>query len=143
MKLDLLMVNGAYEKAEDLYNSIGISDPQYLQLIHEGKSTKRKSPLLAGIMSAIIPGLGRVYAEDYSDGIISFIFVASTAYQAFRRFDKNGSKSPSAWAYTGVSLGFYIGNIYGSIQSTKYYNSKKRQENNVKSKKYINQYKNW
>lgn len=140
LNLDLLMVQGEYKKAEEQYNTIGIADPQYLQLIKEGKSTKKKSPVLAGVISAIVPGLGRVYAKDYSDGIISFIFVASTAYQAFRRFNKNGVKSPTAWVYSGVSLGFYIGNIYGSVQSTKYYNSIKRQEINVKSKNYINQY---
>lgn len=140
LNLDLMMVQGKYKKAEDQYNRIGISDPQYLQLIQEGKSTEKKSTVLAGVISAIVPGLGRVYAKDYSDGIISFIFVASTAYQAYRRFNKNGVKSPTAWIYSGVSLGFYIGNIYGSVQSAKYYNSIKRQEINVKSKNYINQY---
>ena len=37
---------------------------------------KRKKPALAGVMSGIVPGLGRIYAKDTKDGIFSFIFVS-------------------------------------------------------------------
>jgi TM2 domain-containing membrane protein YozV len=140
MNTDIELLKGNYNLAEKRYATYSFEEPDYLNLIQEGKNLKRKSPLLAGILSALIPGTGRFYTGDYKDGIISLLFISTTAYQAYRRFDKNGSKSVSGWIYGGISLGFHLGNIYGSVQSAKYYNSQKQKAHNVKVKNYIDMY---
>lgn len=97
---------------------------KYDPLFDKIENTRFKKPATAAIMSAIIPGAGRVYAKDTKDGLISLFIVGSTAYQSYRRFNQKGIKSVSGWIFGGISLGFYISNIYGSYQSAKYYNKK-------------------
>lgn len=140
LNTDISILRGEYKVAEKQYNQYNFEDENYLNLIKEGKNVKRKSPLLAGILSTIIPGAGRFYTGDYKDGIISLLFVGTTAYQAYRRFDKRGTKTAAGWIYGGISLGFHLGNIYGSVQSAKYYNAKKQKAHNVKVKNYIDLY---
>jgi len=93
-------------------------------LAFEAKQLKYKKPVVAGLMSAIIPGSGKAYTKNWKDAAISFIFVGVNAWQAYRGFDKYGSKSAYGWVFAGLSVGFYFGNIYGSVKSVKKYNKK-------------------
>jgi tetratricopeptide (TPR) repeat protein len=93
-------------------------------LAFEAKQLKYKKPVVAGLMSAIIPGSGKAYTKNWKDAAISFIFVGVNAWQAYRGFDKYGSKSAYGWVFAGLSAGFYFGNIYGSVKSVKKYNKK-------------------
>ncbi len=140
LELDLKLIKGEYKSALTTYNANEMTDTSYLSRIVGGIMLPRKSPLIAGIMSGLIPGSGRAYAHDYKDGIVSLIFVASTGYQAYRRFKDKGVKSVSGWIYGGLTLGFYIGNIYGSVSSAKMFNQKKRDEYNVNTKNYLDLY---
>ncbi len=140
LRADYALFDGKSSNAKDIIVKNGISDPQYLRLIDEGSSIKSKSPFLAGLFSAILPGSGRFYTNDWANGIISVLFVGMTSYQAYSRFNKKGIKSTSGWIFGGVSLGFYLGNIYGSIQSAKAYNLKHRQKFNEKVKSHLDLY---
>jgi len=51
-----------------------------------GNKTSRKSPLKAAIFSAVIPGAGKIYANEYSDGIYAFIATLVAGYLAFDNF---------------------------------------------------------
>lgn len=99
----------------------------YKELTQQALETKRKSPALAGIMSVVIPGTGRFYSKDWKDGIVSMFFAGAMGFQAYRGFSKSGIKSTRGWIYGGIGFGFYLGNIYGSVQSAKFYNKKSRQ----------------
>jgi len=99
-------------------------DKKYDTVANTIQSKKFKSPALASIMSGIIPGAGRFYAKDPKDALISILFIATTGYQAYRRFDQNGIDSIGAWIFSGISFGFYLGNIYGSHKSARFYNQK-------------------
>ncbi len=80
---------------------------------------KRKSPLLAGLMSAVIPGTGKFYAgyrgQAISAMVPTFIFAAAAAESYYRAGPK------SAQFITAASLFgiFYVGNIWGSVLSVK------------------------
>lgn len=89
---------------------------------------KWKNPWLAGGLSALVPGAGRIYAGDWKNAIFSFLFVGMNAYQSYRGFRDNGISSPSGWIYGSIGLGFYIGNIYGAVWSTNRINEKKRSQ---------------
>jgi len=131
---DLALAERDWDRSMDQFSSLSLSEKmKYEPLINKIKETKYKSPTTAAVLSGIIPGSGRIYAKDNVDGIISFIFVASTAYQSYRRFKQKGSKSIAGWVYGGVSLGFYISNIYGSYQSAKFYNNNIDKELHAKS----------
>jgi len=97
-------------------------------LAFEAKQIKYKSPALAGFMSAIVPGTGKIYTKYWKDGIIAMIFVGVNAWQAYRGFNRYGKKSAYGWIFAGLTASFYLGNIYGSVKSAKKYNKKKDNE---------------
>jgi len=81
-----------------------------------------KNPGLALSLSALIPGLGKVYTKDWKDGLISFLFVATNAWQAYRGFSKDGIQSVYGWVFGTMAIGFYGSNLYGSWKSAADYN---------------------
>lgn len=140
MTLDISVLRQDWKKSDSLYRIWNVKDDGYYEIIHAGLNQKRKSPFLAGTLSALITGAGRVYAKDVKDGIISFIFIAATSYQSYRRFSQGGIKSAGGWIYGGFAAGFYIGNIYGSIKSAKNYNKKQKSKLYEQSKRHIDLY---
>lgn len=88
-------------------------------MLNEATNTRYKSPFVAGMFSAIIPGAGKFYANRKKDAIFSFVLTVAAAYQSYRAFNKNGIGSVVGWVYGGLAGGFYIGNIYGSVQAAK------------------------
>ena len=87
---------------------------------------KHKSPVLASAMSAIIPGSGKIYAGDWKNGLMSFLYVVATGFNAYRGFRKHGINSGYGWVYSGLSFCFYAGNIWGSQKEAKNFNKRKR-----------------
>ncbi len=96
-----------------------------------------KSPFKAGFLSSLVPGSGRVYTKDWKNGILSFLFIAGTGWQSYSRFKKNGVSSAGGWIYGGLSFGFYLGNIYGSVFSAKKYNSTHKKRIDEKTHRYL------
>jgi tetratricopeptide (TPR) repeat protein len=95
---------------------------KYSAILDDSEKLKLKKPWKAIVLSTLVPGLGKVYAKDWKDGLISFVSIGSFGYQAYRGFSKNGIKSFKGWAMGGITMGFYLGNIFGSAKSTKKYN---------------------
>ncbi len=81
-----------------------------------------KSEILAGVYSTLIPGLGKIYTENYSDGITSFLLTGLFSYLAYTNFNNN--HPIRAWIFTLAGAGFYAGNIYGSVASAQIFNAK-------------------
>jgi len=81
-----------------------------------------KSEVRAGILSAIIPGAGKIYTYDYGDGITAFILTGLFAYLAYTNFEHN--HPTRAWIFTAIGAGFYAGNIYGSVASAQIFNAR-------------------
>lgn len=90
----------------------------------ESLKLPRKKPLVAGLLSAVIPGSGKWYAHERKDAIVGFISIAALTYQAYRGFRKDGQKSVYGWISAGLGAGFYLGNIYGSAKSAKRFNKR-------------------
>jgi len=94
----------------------------------QGTKLTHKSKFLSGLLSAIIPGTGKMYAGRFSDGFYSLILVGITSWQAHEGFHKNGLESVKGWIYGPMATIFYAGNIYGSVVAVKLINE--RTENN-------------
>ncbi|NOX16879.1 MAG: hypothetical protein GXO87_01165 [Chlorobi bacterium] len=96
------------------------------------KNMKEKSPITAAALSAVIPGAGKIYTENYGDGATAFLVTGLLAFLAYDNFqaEHNGR----AWIFTGLAAFFYAGNVYGSYLSAKTYNLEMRLsfENDVK-----------
>lgn len=78
---------------------------------------KKKSPLLAGAMSAVIPGSGKIYAGDLRSGVSTFLVVGALGLMAAESWKKLGGKDWRTITLTSIFGLFYTANIYGSAVS--------------------------
>ena len=92
----------------------------------------RKQPFLAGALSAIIPGSGKIYCGQIGDGFYSLILNAVTGYLAWAGFHENGINSVQGWILGSIGGIFYIGNIYGSVITAQFFNDKQIKDYMVK-----------
>lgn len=127
-QLGTLLLNRSWEEAYALtQNQIAVDNFKFKQLQAIAKSSyasKRKNNILSSAMSAIIPGSGKMYCGYWGDGIISFLFTASSAFFAYRAFDKYGTQNAYTWILSGLAVSYYVGNIYGGNRAAVRYNEK-------------------
>jgi TM2 domain-containing membrane protein YozV len=81
-----------------------------------------KSLALAGTLSAIIPGSGKMYVGEWGDGITALLTTSLFAFLAYDNF--RNDHTTRAWIFSGIGAFFYAGNIYGSIASAQIFNAK-------------------
>lgn len=96
--------------------------PELEKLINYKIDAHQKSPFLAGALSAVIPGTGKFYIGEISDGITSLLLTGILSYLVYNNFD--AGHNTRAWIFAGLAAYFYAGNIYGSVASTKKYNAR-------------------
>ena len=113
-------------------NETSEQEKKILQLNDEIKNNKIKSGLLAGIMSAVIPGLGKIYAGKIGQGASSFLPVTLMGVMAYESYMKAGISSARFIFSAGLFSIFYIGNIWGSILSVSVSRNEKNNEINNK-----------
>ena len=92
---------------------------------------KPKSPLLAAAASAVVPGLGKIYAGKIGEGIASFLLVGALGAITAEHWVKDG---PQDWKtiVPGIACaGLYLGNIYGSYMSVSIVNNDIRNAQNT------------
>jgi TM2 domain-containing membrane protein YozV len=100
------------------------------------KEPPYKDETLAGIMSAIIPGSGKIYVGEIGDGIVAFITTTVFAFIAYDNF--KAGHTTRAWIWTGVAAFFYAGNVYGSVAAAQVHNAKITFEFNEGLNVYLN-----
>jgi TM2 domain-containing membrane protein YozV len=86
------------------------------------KKPPYKNPALAGILSTIIPGSGKIYTGEIGDGIVGFLTSAIFSFIAYDSF--KAGHNTRGWVWTGVAAFFYAGNIYGSVAAAQIHNAK-------------------
>ncbi|MCF6268889.1 MAG: hypothetical protein L3J41_04195 [Melioribacteraceae bacterium] len=96
-----------------------------------------KNPTKAAIMSALVPGLGKIYANEVGDGITAFLLTGLFTYLAVDKFQNN--HTASGWLYASIAAFFYSGNIYGSATAVQNYNAGIKFNFNNKVKFYLNE----
>jgi hypothetical protein len=84
-------------------------------------SHNQKSYLMAGIMSAVLPGSGKIYAGKLGEGLYALISSAVLAAITYENYTKAGPTHIKTLFFGGLFATFYIGNIYGSVASVKQY----------------------
>ncbi len=94
-----------------------------------------KSGAIAGIMSAVIPGSGKMYAGEVSDGIVALLVTGVAAFFAYDNF--RAGHTTRAWIFTGLTAFFYGGNVYGSVAAAQVHNAKIKFEYNESVKQYL------
>lgn len=97
------------------------AQPKLMELINMKINPDYKNPTTAALLSALVPGLGKVYVKEYTDGLIAF---AATGLSVFLAVDSfNAGSKFKGWLFTGLSAFFYGGSIYGSAAAVQNYNA--------------------
>lgn len=78
---------------------------------------KKKSGFLAGALSAVIPGLGKVYTGYPRQGLASFLKVVPLGVITVENYLHGGFKNPQVYFFGSLFSLFYIGGIWGSTIS--------------------------
>jgi TM2 domain-containing membrane protein YozV len=81
---------------------------------HRISEMPSRSPFVAGIMSAAVPGLGRIYAGKTAEGISSFLYVGALLATSWDLYNRLGGSNPFFIISASISGIFYVGNIWGS-----------------------------
>lgn len=121
-QLSLLLLRARYQEARNLPARQKIKDPALLSLVDRSAAIPRKSPFLSGLLSGLVPGLGKAYTGQWKDGLFSLVFVGANAFGAYRGFTQRGAQSALGWIAAGIGTAFYAGNIYGSVKAAQQYN---------------------
>lgn len=85
-------------------------------------SPRNLNPWMAGLASAVVPGLGQIYAGNVGEGVASFLAVGAFATLTATSWSKAGTAAN--WrtiTYGTIGSLLYIGNIFGSVASVKVY----------------------
>jgi tetratricopeptide (TPR) repeat protein len=121
---------GSWEAARLTLESAGVEDPELRELsalAAKGAETRRKSPFLAGLLSTLLPGLGKMYAGELADGLFSTASIGLLAGLTVLGFRDGGVRSVRGWTYGSLAAVFYLGNIYGSAASAVRTNSRREE----------------
>jgi tetratricopeptide (TPR) repeat protein len=117
-----------WRNAFDLSESLSGAAPDdslnrwFGEVATESLSLPHKSPFAAGLLSSMLPGMGKVYTGRPFDGVYSLIVIGLLTWQAYDGFHDNGTSSTRGWIYGTISGVFYLGNIYGSVVSANIHN---------------------
>ena len=119
-----------WSEAGEVFKTLQVSDvfvvSEKAQVYHKyadaGARLPTRSPFLAGALSTIVPGAGRLYTGRIGDALNSLVTVGLTGWQAYDGFRRDGLSSVKGWALGTLSSIFYVGNIYGSVISARVYN---------------------
>lgn len=118
----IALINRDLPRADSLVKINLIEDPIYrpqwerMQLHYEKLNNyKPKSYGIAGVLSALVPGSGKIYAGQKGAGVSSFLSIGAMAAITIENMIKTGWTSWNSIAAASIFSGFYIGNIYGSV----------------------------
>lgn len=119
-----------WSEASEVFKTLQASDVMsirekavvYHDYAEKGAHLSTRSPFLAGTLSTIVPGAGRLYTGRLGDALTSLFTVGFTGWQAYDGFRRDGISSVKGWTLGTLCGIFYVGNVYGSVISARVYN---------------------
>jgi TM2 domain-containing membrane protein YozV len=95
---------------------------QLLKIQQNYLKKPKKSSFVAGVMSAVLPGLGKVYAGKPVQMIVPLLSTVVWTAQAVEIAIKSGYTHFAFWIPVSIGSLFHFSNIYGSYRLAKTYN---------------------
>jgi hypothetical protein len=80
---------------------------------------RKKSGFVAGLLSTILPGTGKIYAGKPHEALGSFLPVLFNGVQAAEGYYYKKFDSPHLYVFGSVATVFYASNILGSVRAAK------------------------
>lgn len=109
--------HAAYRLLHEVDNTGSPDITGLLELSESAMVIRGKNPFCAGVLSALVPGLGKMYAGKPGDGLFSLLTIGIFGGMAAYGFYEEGVSSVKAWIYASIGGIFYLGNIYGSVNA--------------------------
>jgi outer membrane protein assembly factor BamD (BamD/ComL family) len=127
-----LLREGRWSDASRALGSISPRSPLYPNAARlserslEGIDLPLKNPVTAGVLAALMPGLGHAYVTRYRDAAIAFILNGLFIWATVEAFD--GGHDALGAILGLLELGWYTGNIYSAANVAVKYNTKMQNE---------------
>ncbi len=112
----------AKEKLQQLNPNIATINQQVAalsQLNYKQETHHPKSPFLAGLMSCLIPGSGKIYAGKTGEGIASMLATTGFGLITWENYRKLGMNNFKTIFFGSIFAANYVSNIYGSVLSVR------------------------
>jgi outer membrane protein assembly factor BamD (BamD/ComL family) len=115
-----------WPEASQTFDSIGTTSPLFpssrvlADAAREGEHLPRKSPALAGLMSAVIPGTGHFYTGRFRDGTIALLL--NGAFLAAGIEAVSAGNEAAAGLLFFFEAAWYSGALYGAVNAAQKYN---------------------
>jgi TM2 domain-containing membrane protein YozV len=97
------------------YNAFAAQEQYMMQHFNVLVHRPTRSPVIAGMLSAFVPGLGKIYAGKKGEGIAGFLYTLALGATAYDFYRGSGAKSALFIVSGSIASIFYIGNIWGSV----------------------------
>ena len=99
-------------------------DSRLIDTVNQNKfNSSLKNPFIAGFLSAIIPGLGRIYSGRFMDGLLGMSTILIVGNSALKNLKIQ--QSPKGKILGLATIFIYGSEIYGAWRTAKYYQLKK------------------
>ena len=128
----LLMDKGEWAQASNAWNEVHSTYPEssfakvserLARKIKNADTLPRRSPTIAGVLSALVPGSGQVYSGRMTDGLYTFVGMVVLGSASFYYADQE--RYEVAIPVGLLSLFFYGNGIYQSMQSARVFNTQR------------------
>jgi len=119
MSRDFDKFDRSIDFVDTTYYAVAMESSRLNKFVTELKNHRKKSPLLAGVMSSLIPGSGKIYGGNTGEGISTLLTVGGLGLVTWENYRKKGLSNFRTLFFSAVFTAFYIGNIYGTVFSVK------------------------
>lgn len=109
----------AFSRVDTTYYPVAEESAKLNRYATDLRSHRKKSTLLGGLMSSVIPGSGKIYAGKTGEGISSLLTVGGLGFVTWENYRKRGIKDVKTLLLGTAFTLFYIGNIYGTVFTIK------------------------
>jgi outer membrane protein assembly factor BamD (BamD/ComL family)/TM2 domain-containing membrane protein YozV len=123
---------GNWRQAAEEFHKLPSDSPLRKQAGDLAEETKkypelpRKSPALAGGLSAVLPGAGQLYVGRPADATVSFLLNGLFIWATVEAFDNDNKVTGGILLF--FESGWYLGNVYNAMGSAHKYNRRAEQE---------------
>lgn len=128
----LQMKQGRFEQARQTLAAVDVSHPLKIKAakltvnLEDELGYSEKSPVAAGVFSAVLPGSGQLYVGRPVDAALAFALNAAFIWGAVEAYD---NENWAVFSLLGLmEVGLYGGNIYNAVNGAHLYNEKARAE---------------